>query len=162
MAGTVAAAAVRHSLLLLLDEIMTSVQGLVLDPGTTMFETLASVSAEEASRPISGQSGNLAAQVNHVHIYIDSLLRQTEDVDWPGSWSIGRVNENEWRELVARLRASTEQARDFIAAFDDWDEHYLGGAFGLIVHCAYHLGEIRQGLGVIRQPLDPARTSERA
>jgi hypothetical protein len=158
MTESIAVEAVRHSLLLLLDEIMTDVQGFVLDPGTTMLETLATVSADEASRPVSGQSANLAAQVNHVRVYIDALLAQSEDVDWPGSWTVGRVAESEWRDLIARLRASAEQARDFILTFDAWDENYLGGAIGLIAHCAYHLGEIRQGLGVIRQPFDPAKT----
>jgi hypothetical protein len=26
----------------------------------------------------------------------------------------------------------------------------MGGAIAIIAHCAYHLGEIRQGIGVIR------------
>jgi hypothetical protein len=58
--------AFRRSLLTILDEVMSQVHSFVLDPGTSMFETLATISAEEASRPVSSQSANLAAQVNHV------------------------------------------------------------------------------------------------
>lgn len=65
MANVVAVEVVRNALLMLLDEIMEQVNGYVLDRGTSMFETLATISAEEASRPVSKQSASLAAQVNH-------------------------------------------------------------------------------------------------
>lgn len=52
--------------------------------------------------------------------------------------------------MIAHLRASTARARSFMDTFEGWDARYLGGAIGLIAHRAYHLGEIRQGIGVIR------------
>ena len=43
-----------------LDETFSSVHGIYLDKGTTLFETLEGVSAEEASRAISGNSATVA------------------------------------------------------------------------------------------------------
>jgi len=56
---------IRHSLLALWEEITSHVNNFVLDEGTSLFETLADITAGEASRPVSKQSANLAAQVNH-------------------------------------------------------------------------------------------------
>ncbi len=141
---------VKNALLMLLDEIMTNVRSYVLDEGTSMFETLATISAEEASRPISSQSANLAAQVNHVRFYMDAVLEQKQNADWDASWNVGAVTDQEWQDLVSRLQVSTGNVRAFMTTFSDWDERYLGGAIALIAHSAYHLGEIRQGIGVIR------------
>jgi hypothetical protein len=141
---------VRHSLLALWEEITSHVNNFVLDEGTSLFETLADITAEEASRPVSKQSANLAAQVNHTWFYIDCLLTQSENNDWDGSWQVGPVDDAAWQELIARLRASVEQVTQFMQTFEAWDERYLGGAIALIAHTSYHLGEIRQGIGVLR------------
>ena len=66
LANQIPVDAFRRAVLIMLDEIMSTVHNYVLDEGTSMFETLATISAEEASRPVSAQSANLAAQVNHV------------------------------------------------------------------------------------------------
>jgi hypothetical protein len=152
MATTVPVEAVKIALATLFEEIMEQVNGYVLDKGTSMFETLATITAEEASRPVSRQSATLAAQVNHLRFYMESILAMQENADWASSWRVVAVTEAEWRDLIAGLRSVTEQVRGFIGTFDDWNETFLGGAIGIIVHCAYHLGEIRQGIGVIRDP----------
>jgi hypothetical protein len=136
--------------LTLFNEVMSEVTGYFLDDGATMFETLAQISSEEASQPVSRQNACLAAQVNHVQFYLDATLQQTEHADWDGSWNVGPVTVAEWRDLIARLRVSTERARTFISTFDDSNEGHLSDAIALIAHSAYHLGEIRQGISVIR------------
>jgi hypothetical protein len=145
----------RGGLLMVLDELFEQVHGFVLDPGTSLFETLATINAAEASRPISPQSANLAAQVNHVRVYMESLLTGlasggAERPDWPSSWQVGEVTDEEWSDLVARLQATYAQIREFAATFGGWNTIFVGGAFALVAHCAYHLGEIRQGLGAVR------------
>jgi hypothetical protein len=60
------------------------------------------------------------------------------------------VDDADWQSLIARLRDSAGQAKQFMETFDGWDDRYLGGAIALIAHTAYHLGEIRQGIGVLR------------
>ncbi len=147
----------RSGILTVLEELFEHVHGYVLDPGDSLFETLAAVSAEEASRPVSSQSGNLAAQVNHMRVYMESLTpglasRGAMRPDWPGSWQVDAVTEAEWADLIVRLQAAYQEIRRFASTFEDWDTMYVGGAFALVAHCAYHLGEIRQGLGVLREP----------
>jgi hypothetical protein len=54
----------------LLDETFDSVKGYYLDGGTSLFETLAGISAAEASIPVGGKCATLAAQVKHVAFYL--------------------------------------------------------------------------------------------
>ena len=49
-----------------LDETFNEVHGIYLDKGTTLFETLDNVTAEEASQAASAKSATIAAQVEHV------------------------------------------------------------------------------------------------
>lgn len=64
----------------LLDETFDNVQGLYLDKGTSMFETLTGISPAEASVPVSGKCATLAAQVKHVAFYFDVLERSSDYV----------------------------------------------------------------------------------
>ena len=146
--------AFRQALLEVLEELFENVHGYMLDEGTSFFETLATVSAEEASRPVSPLSASIAAQVNHTRFYIDGLLdvvRTGEYVrlDWDSSWQVGPVDDAEWQNLIERLRAAYGQLQELARGFNQWDARTIGGAFALVGHCAYHLGEVRQGLGVV-------------
>ena len=160
MTGTVPVTAFRGGLLVILDEVFEQVHGYLLDPGTSLFETLAGISADEASRPIGASCASLAAQVNHVRFSIDVLLEgartgEQRPADWAASWQVGAVTDDEWQELIARLRAAYQQVRGFVHTFEAWDDRFVGGALALVGHCAYHLGEIRQGLAVLRGEADP-------
>ncbi len=77
----------KQALYFLLEETFENVHGLFLDKGTSMFETLSSVTAEEASIPVGGMCATLAAQVKHTAFYLDLLERNVrsgkfESVDW--------------------------------------------------------------------------------
>jgi hypothetical protein len=155
MSGSIPVEAFRNSFLIVLEELFEQVHGYLLDRETSMFETLATVTAEEASRPISSNCACLAAQVNHVRFYIDVINEGAKTgteikADWDGSWLVGPVEDAEWWDLVERLRGAYQETRAFVQAVDSWDENFLGGALAILAHCAYHLGEIRQGLGVLR------------
>ena len=145
-----------YTLFGLLTETFESVYGIFLDKGTSLFETLADVTAEEASRATSGRCATLAAQVNHVRFYLDVLEEymletRTEQADWASSWQVGAVNEAEWARLKAALQASYRRVRATMEGFDSWDnDNRVGGALGIVVHTAHHLGEIRQMLCGIR------------
>jgi hypothetical protein len=65
--------------------------GIYLDKGTSLFETLETVSAEEASIPVGGKCASLAAQVAHVTFYIESFERyalrgDNSPRDWGYIW----------------------------------------------------------------------------
>ncbi len=125
-----------------------------LDKGDSFFETLAGVTAEQASQSLGPRSGTIAAKVNHARFYIDALIANAEagnfiPVDWESSWAIGEVNEAEWKDLVDRLRATSDKFRAMAATNEVWNEIIVGGAVAVVAHTAYHLGEIRQALAAI-------------
>ncbi len=142
-----------NAILQLLDETFDQVHGFYLDKGNSLFETLATVSAEEASVPVGGRCATLAAQVKHVAFYLDVLERavrtQTfEPQDWGQIWrETSAVSAAEWAELATQLRASYERIKQLIADTTEWpSERHVGGAMAAVAHTAYHLGEIRQAL----------------
>ena len=89
----------------MLDETFDNVRGIYLDKGTSLFETLATISAEEASVPVGGKCATLAAQVKHVAFYLDVLERYVrtganERVDWGQIWrETSAVNAEEWNAI---------------------------------------------------------------
>ena len=137
----------------LLDGTFDNVQGYFLDKGTSMFETLATISAAEASVPVGGKCATLAAQVKHVAFYLDVLehnvrTQQYERQDWGKIWrETGAVTPDEWEALKTQLRESYDRIKKLIGDTTEWpSEWHIGGAIAAIVHTAYHLGEIRQAL----------------
>ena len=142
-----------NAILQLLDETFDQVHGFYLDKGNSLFETLATVSAEQASVPVGGRCATLAAQVKHVAFYLDVLEQavrtQTyERQDWGQIWrETSAVSDAEWAELATQLRASYERIKQLIADTTEWpSERHVGGAMAAVAHTAYHLGEIRQAL----------------
>jgi len=141
----------------LLDEAFDNVHGFFLDKGTSLFETLATISAEEASIPVGGKCATLAAQVKHVAFYLDVLERNVrsgtyERVDWGEIWRTTKeVTLSEWEALKIGLRESYDRIKALIRDSQEWpDETQIGGAIATVVHTAYHLGEIRQALCTIK------------
>ncbi|GAB4436877.1 MAG: hypothetical protein Kow0031_18690 [Anaerolineae bacterium] len=141
----------------LLDETFDNVQGYYLDKGTSMFETLATVSAAEASVPVGGKCATLAAQVKHTAFYLDVLVealrtQKFERQDWDKIWrETGAVGPEEWDEIKASLRESYNSVKAYIAETPNWaGDRQIGGIIATIVHTAYHLGEIRQALCTLK------------
>jgi hypothetical protein len=147
----------KKALLGCLNETFSTVQGIYLDKGTTLFETLESVSSEEASRAISANSATIAAQVEHIRFYLDVLddyMRTGEDKtnNWREIWeTVHAVTPEQWEDIKRRLRQSHERAMATINSFEAWDGKYdIAGGLSILAHTAYHLGGIRQALGAIR------------
>src|SRR5262245_42936607 len=140
-----------------LEETFERVQGIYLDKGTSLFETLAAVSAEEASRPVSAGCASIAAQVGHVRFYLEVLERYMRGeavgtVDWQASWRPTSVTPEEWTALRERLVAAYRSVSALMRGFETWEgEDEIGGALAIAVHTAYHLGEIRQALCTVRR-----------
>ena len=146
-----------NALYALLDETFDNVHGFYLDKGTSMFETLATISAAEASTPVGGKCATLAAQVKHVTFYLDVLEKvvrteQFERQDWGKIWrETSAVTPVEWDALKAALRENYDRIKALIGATTEWSsEQQIGGAIATIVHTAYHLGEIRQALCTLK------------
>lgn len=141
----------------LLDETFEKVHGRYLAENTSLFETLATISAEEASRPVSVTCASLAAQVEHVRFYLEVVehyLLEKEDRswDWGDIWrTVGAVTPDEWAASKTRLKESYHRILNLLKSFDAWaGEDDIGNALNILVHTAYHLGEIRQALCFIK------------
>lgn len=146
-----------NALNLLLVETFEDVVGYYLDGGTSMFETLATISAQEASIPVGGKCATLAAQVKHVAFYLDvseESIRagQDEQQDWDKIWrETSAVTPQEWEAIKISLRESYDRIKTLIDDTTQWpDEVQIANAIAIIVHSAYHLGEIRQALCILK------------
>jgi hypothetical protein len=145
-----------EAMLLALDETFENVHGMYLDRGTSLFETLATITAEEASRPVSANCASIAAQVEHMRFYMDVTLRyvrgERSRVDWTEIWrTVQAVTPEEWATSQQRLRETYGQVRELATSMSTWEgENEVGGALALLMHNAYHLGEIRQALCTIK------------
>jgi hypothetical protein len=130
--------------------------GIYLDKGTSLFETLESVSAEEASIPVGGKCASLAAQVAHVIFYIESferfaLYNDNSPRDWGEIWrTVEKVSPEEWDSLKDKLRDAYQRMDKLFRENKTWNEDSIGGSLSIVVHTAYHLGEIRQALCTLK------------
>lgn len=130
--------------------------GIFLDRGTSLFETLATISAEEASIPVGGKCASLAAQVAHLTFYIESferyaLYNDTSPRDWGLIWrTVEKVGSEEWEDLKGKLWDAYQRMDKLFRENKTWDEDRMIGALSIVVHTAYHLGEIRQALCTLK------------
>lgn len=149
--------AIRSTIVDFFTETFEQVNGIYLDRGTSLFETLGTISAEEASRPVSATCASLAAQVEHVRFYIDTLEVYMKGgdpgkVDWGEVWRrVSVVTPDEWDESRGRLRESYERVTALMNSFTKWEDE-MDNALAVVVHTAYHLGEIRQALCTLKPP----------
>lgn len=124
-----------------------------LDSGTGWRDTLANVTAAQASRPLVPGGTTIAGHVEHTRFYLEVLREfmqgRTERVDWSSSWLVSEVDEARWRELRGELLEEYERVLALARRTDAWDEDAIGGAFGLVAHSAYHLGAVRQMLKAV-------------
>jgi len=130
--------------------------GIYLDKNTSLFQTLETVSAEEASIPVGGKCASLAAQVAHVTFYIESFERfalqgDNSPRDWGYIWrTVEKVTPEEWESYKSKLRDAYQRMDKLFHENTLWNEDTIGGALSIVVHTAYHLGEIRQALCTLK------------
>ena len=160
----------KPTLLQFIDETFSHVQGMYLDKGTTLYETLETVTAEEASRSAAPKTATIAAQVEHVRFYLDVLneIITTQNYEkkynWRDIWeTVREVTPEQWEDVKRRLHESHDRVMTTINSFENWDGEYdIGGVISIVAHTAYHLGGIRQALGVIRSTETSSQTSATA
>ena len=119
-----------------------------LDRDAGWLQTLASIDADQASRPLVAGGTSIAAQTAHAAYYVELIeagMRGVEPVaDWPGSFQPAVVDEAAWRLVRGRLQASLERFRALVTSDLAWTENQLGDALAVLAHTAYHLGSVRQ------------------
>ncbi len=141
----------------LLDETFDNTHSIYLDNDTSLFRTLETVSAKEASIPVGGKCASLAAQVAHVNFYLEVLERyvvhhDTSRVDWGEIWrTVEKVTPDEWDALRNKLKETYHRIEKIFHDNEVWNEDSIGGSLAIVVHTAYHLGEIRQALCTLKK-----------
>ena len=142
----------------MLRETFVASQGYYLDSGTSLFETLATIDAQKASIPVGGRCATLAAQIKHIAFYLDvieTILREGDapKADWNEIWqTVSVVTPDEWEAIQNELRGSYQRVNKRMDEKSEWaDAREIGEAMALVVHSAYHLGEIRQALCILSE-----------
>lgn len=138
-----------------LEETFTKVNGIFLDKRTSLAETLAPLSAAQASEANGPGQATIAAQVEHVAFYIEVLERYMNGenlgkVDWQEIWQRrSGVTDTEWDALRARVVAGYERVLHRTRQLDWRGENDISGALAILVHTAYHLGGLRMTIGAV-------------
>ena len=145
-----------NNLFSLLDETFDNTHGIYLDRDTSLFRTLELVTAQEASIPVGGKCASLAAQVAHVTFYLEVLERyvmynDSTPADWGEVWrTVEKVTPEEWEDLNKKLKDAYHRIEKMFRDNPTWNEDSIGGSLAIVVHTAYHLGEIRQALCTLK------------
>lgn len=156
MSKQIAADSFKKELFDLLEETFERVQGIYLDRGTALFETLETISAEEASRPAPPKSASIAAQVEHIRFYLQVILescfqkKALGKIDWEESWQLQSVTPDEWEALKRALKETYRRVLTAMKTLDVWEgEDDIGAALAILAHTACHLGGLRQALSAV-------------
>ncbi len=146
-----------NNLFSLFDETFENHHGIFLDKNTSLLTTLETVSAQEASIPVGGKCASLAAQVTHVIFYLELLEKyflkqEIGKVDWGEIWrTVEKISPEDWEALKNKLRQVYTRLGKLFHDTENWnDEDVVGAAMAIVVHTAYHLGEIRQALCTLK------------
>lgn len=147
----------KNNLIKLMGETFENPVGIYLDSNTSLFQTLETVSAEEASIPVGGKCASLAAQVAHIIFFIESFERfalqgDNSPRDWGLIWrTVEKVSPQEWDDYKNKLRDAYNRMSKLFNENPMWNEDTMGGALSIVIHTAYHLGEIRQALCTLKK-----------
>ncbi|MBU1049967.1 hypothetical protein KKG90_08105 [Candidatus Bipolaricaulota bacterium] len=140
----------------LLDETFEHTQGIYLDRGTALFDTLSHLSAEQASTPIGSNGATIAGHVNHLCVYLsvltDCIRREPAiPINWDEGWALREVSSDEWEATQQRLRVSYQATLDVMKAVQTWEgEDDIGASLAILAHTALHLGVIRQAMHALK------------
>lgn len=115
-----------------LEETFEKVRGMYLDRGTSLFETLATISAEEASRPVSASCASIAAHVAHLVLYMDVTLKfvrgEQIEVDWSEIWrTVQAVTPEEWEASQQELRSAYGKMQALARDTTQWGTNEIEG-----------------------------------
>ena len=122
-----------------------------MDTGQSgLLGAISGLTAGTASTAGSPEEATIAAHCNHILFLLNFFVAyergETPSPDWAGSWKVREVNDDEWQSLRESLQVAYNEVVTRLRKRDPWPDAAVGPAMLLLVHCAYHVGEIRQRL----------------
>jgi hypothetical protein len=149
--NTIEAKDFTHNLFSLLKEFFESPPtsgAACLDQKTGLFDTLNTVTAEQASKRIA-DGPSIAAHCEHIRFYQGILMGGLEGktygkIDWKQSWLLQSVTDTEWQSLKVALKEQYQELMTMLESYESWDDYKVGDPMAMLAHTAYHLGAIRQ------------------
>jgi hypothetical protein len=124
--------------------------GMYTNRGTSLFETLATISSEKASQVRGQDQETIAGHVFHLKFYLIVTQeymtgQRTGHTDWDQSWVVKDVTADQWNALKDELYAEYRKLMAFIDGVEDWGQgDYFSGLVGIVAHNAFHLAAIRE------------------
>ena len=112
-----------------------------------LLPTMASLTAAQASAP-TALGTSVAAHCAHVAYHLEVTVRWVNGdrgpFDWKGSFEPRVVNDAEWKDRQARVRAAYEGVVALARSTPEWNDDAAGGIAATLAHLAYHVGAVRQ------------------
>lgn len=115
-----------------------------------LLRSLDKLSAADASRAVHG-GATIAAHAQHVRYGLSLMNRWAaeggdpfSDATWDAAWRVATVDDREWAEIRAGLKAESRRWLDVLSSNREVSPIELNGMIGSIAHLAYHLGAVRQ------------------
>jgi len=115
-----------------------------------LLKSLDKLSARDASTvPMSG-GASIAAHVDHLRYGFQLMNRWAKGeepystADWTASWERTTVSGEEWQDLLDSLEEEIDGWRGTMKNLPPLSETEQNGVIGIVVHLAYHFGEMRQ------------------
>ena len=62
-----------------------------------------------------------------------------------------KVTPEEWDDYKNKLKDTYRRIEKMFRDNEVWNDDSIGGSMAIVVHTAYHLGEIRQALCTLKQ-----------
>ncbi len=130
----------------------------VLNQGDAgVIESLGLLSASQASKAAIPGRSTAAGHAFHVLYHLELLVRAMQGensfatADWAGSWKKQAVTDAEWASVLKDLRETTRDYTERLDSGQEWDAISLTGTMASAAHMAYHLGALRQLLGMFQR-----------
>ncbi|HXH61115.1 MAG TPA: hypothetical protein VNI20_07130 [Fimbriimonadaceae bacterium] len=117
--------------------------------GGGLIDTLAALTANEASHKPTTDTNSIASHVNHLRqalAWTNAVIRgEPTTGDWEATWLVQTVDAARWDELRADLEREYRELREHGAQSESRpDKESMLGMMVVPAHALYHLGAIRQ------------------
>jgi len=125
-----------------------------------IFNSIGSLSSEEASRRVVGQPYSIGAHTVHLLYYLEHfnghLRGENPKADWEGSWKRQEFSHVEWEEVARELQLAYAFTFDFYSGETmPEDQGQIIATIANIAHAAYHLGAIRALMPIVQAHVAP-------